>query len=681
MWGHMSTTDLPGSTLLAGRCRLVERLGAGGMAVVWRGFDEVLGRQVAVKVLPPSTSADPSFRRRLRAEAQAAARLSHPHITNVYDYGEAVTADGEAMPYVLMELVDGESLAAVLARVRRLPWPVAVRITSEVSAALAAAHARGIVHRDVTPANVMLTTSGAKVVDFGISALIGENDIGPDGSLLGTPAYLAPERLEGGQVSPATDVYAVGLLMYRMLLGQLPWDVGTTTALLRAHQYTEPEPLPYIEGLPHEVKALVVQCLEKRPAARPSSADLAKAMGRLSAGTPGFESEWADNSEDTTILPAQQPYTSDNIGRHAVPPPPAAPLPPALLAAPLSGRVSLDPPVSPALGFSVVPGPAAAGAEPPARRASMPRNSRFGGSARPVAAGAAAFPSGPVRPLRPSFDGSDDRIVAGKKMASLGKNNRFGWKLTPGARRISILAGTVVVLALVTWSWSVMASQQHDSANEGPTVVPASGKCVVSYTVVTQDPKTNTFTASLIVANRDSVAVPDLNLWWIMPGDQVLAGNGREKVFQQDRGVHVSSADTLAPQQTKTLTFTGHYKTSNAAPMAFQLGKETCQAYVGTRPGEAPRPVEQLSDGTTRFGPLPTSADPQLGISTTFTGRPPTTSKPATESVASTEPVNSVTTSPATRKSSDPPATPPGDVTDSGDPTTSPPTTPAPDET
>src|SRR4051794_3527792 len=317
MWGHMSTTDLPGSSLLAGRYRLVERLGAGGMSVVWRGFDEVLGRQVAVKVLPPSTSADPSFRRRLRAEAQAAARLSHPHITNVYDYGEATTVDGEPVPYVVMELVDGESLAAVLARVRRLPWPAAVRITAEVSAALAAAHSRGIVHRDVTPANVMLTSSGAKVVDFGISALIGENDIDPDGSLLGTPAYLAPERLEGGQVSPATDVYAVGLLIYRTLIGQLPWDVGTTTALLRAHQYTEPEPLPPVDGLPRVVDALVARCLEKRPADRPSSAELAHILAAISAGAPsvsrGYVPDWAGSGEDTTILPSQQGYT-DGIG-------------------------------------------------------------------------------------------------------------------------------------------------------------------------------------------------------------------------------------------------------------------------------------------------------------------------------------------------------------------------------
>src|SRR4051794_41289620 len=162
MWGHMSTTDLPGSSLLAGRYRLVERLGAGGMSVVWRGFDEVLGRQVAGKVLPPSTSADPPSRRRLRAEAQAAARLSHPNITNVYEYGEATPVDGGPVPYVVMELIDGESLAAVLARARRLPWQHAVRITADVAAALAAAHSRGIVHRDVTPANVMLTPTGAK---------------------------------------------------------------------------------------------------------------------------------------------------------------------------------------------------------------------------------------------------------------------------------------------------------------------------------------------------------------------------------------------------------------------------------------------------------------------------------------------------------------------------------------
>jgi hypothetical protein len=306
------TSGLP---LLAGRYQLISRVGAGGMSVVWQATDQVLGRQVAVKVLPPATSSDPAFRRRLRVEAQAAARLNHPHITGVYDYGEATTVDGDPMPFIVMEMVEGESLAAVLARQRRLPWPTVVRIAAEVTSGLAAAHARGIVHRDVTPANVMLTPLGAKVVDFGISALIGENDIDPDGSLLGTPAYLAPERLMGGQVSPATDVYAAGLLIYRSLIGQLPWDVGTTTALLRAHQYVEPDPLPPVDGLPAAVRTLVERCLQKRPEDRPSSAELARGLSGVSASAVVDPLLWhgAQSGEDTTVLPGSGP---NYRGRH-----------------------------------------------------------------------------------------------------------------------------------------------------------------------------------------------------------------------------------------------------------------------------------------------------------------------------------------------------------------------------
>ena len=221
--------------LLGGRYRLVERLGAGGMSVVWRGYDEVLGRQVAVKVLAARLAGGRAFRHRIRTEAQAAARLLHPNITNVYDYGEE-----DAVPYVVMELVDGQSLAERLGRDESLPWPEAVTACRQVADALAAAHARGVVHRDVTPGNVMLTATGAKVVDFGISALVGDRDIDADGSLLGTPAYLAPERLDGGQVSAAADVYALGLLLYRCLAGALPWPASSRTEILRAHLYQEP---------------------------------------------------------------------------------------------------------------------------------------------------------------------------------------------------------------------------------------------------------------------------------------------------------------------------------------------------------------------------------------------------------------------------------------------------------
>ncbi|NED55528.1 serine/threonine protein kinase, partial [Micromonospora aurantiaca] len=246
--------------LLGERYRLVEQLGAGGMSVVWRGYDEVLGRQVAVKVLASRLASDKAFRHRIRVEAQAAARLCHPNITNVYDYGESVQV-GLTVPYVVMELVDGGPLSGRLGRDGQLPWREAMTIGAEVASALAAAHARGVVHRDVTPGNVMLTPTGVKVVDFGISALVGESDKGPDGALLGTPAYLAPERLDNGHVSPATDVYAVGLLLYRMLTGRLPWQASTTTQMLRAHMYRDPDPMPAVPGLPEPVAALVQRCL------------------------------------------------------------------------------------------------------------------------------------------------------------------------------------------------------------------------------------------------------------------------------------------------------------------------------------------------------------------------------------------------------------------------------------
>jgi serine/threonine-protein kinase len=265
-------------TVLGGRYRLTTRLGAGGMAVVWRAHDEVLERPVAVKVLAPRLATDPNFRWRLRAEAQAAGKLCHPHITNVYDYGEQ-----DGAPYVVMELIDGRPMSEALDQDGPLPWPEAVKACGDVASALAAAHASGVVHRDVKPSNVMLTASGAKVVDFGISALIGASDVTPEGGLLGTPAYLAPERMEGGQVSPATDVYALGLLLYRALTGHLPWEAATTTQMLRAHRYTDPGPLPPVEGLPDAVALLCRRCLAKRPECRPSSAEAASVLASLSA--------------------------------------------------------------------------------------------------------------------------------------------------------------------------------------------------------------------------------------------------------------------------------------------------------------------------------------------------------------------------------------------------------------
>lgn len=296
------------SGFLAGRrYRLRERLGHGGMSVVWRATDEVLGRDVAVKVLAPQLATDPDVLRRLRDEARAAAGLRHPNVVEVYDYGESAE-DGRTLPYVVMELVDGRSLHDLLSG-GALPWRLAVVIGAQVAAALAAAHAHGVVHRDVKPANVMVTSAGAKLVDFGISAATGADDDAGD-EILGTPAYLAPERISGGPAQPATDVYALGLLLYLALAGHQPWQASTVTQMLRAHAYYEPAPLPPVAGLPSAVTHLVRDCLAKRPADRPDAAEATELLSRI-AGLPPAKlldvSRTADPHSPTVLAAAPAP--------------------------------------------------------------------------------------------------------------------------------------------------------------------------------------------------------------------------------------------------------------------------------------------------------------------------------------------------------------------------------------
>ncbi|MET8368445.1 serine/threonine-protein kinase [Micromonospora profundi] len=259
--------------VLAGRYRLLERLGSGGMSAVHRAYDEVLERDVAVKVLVVSGA---HGRRRIRAEAKAAARLSHPHVTNVYDYGES-PLDGVLVPFVVLELLDGHTLEQRL-DAGPLPPRAGLRVCAEVASALAAAHAQGLVHRDIKPGNVMLTPDGAKMLDFGIAAAIGDPEIDFEGRLLGTPAYLAPERLAAGEVLPASDVYALGLLLHRVLTGRLPWAAEAQVGMLRASEHVEPDPLPDIDGVPAEVQRLYRWCLAHDPTDRPPATEAARIL-------------------------------------------------------------------------------------------------------------------------------------------------------------------------------------------------------------------------------------------------------------------------------------------------------------------------------------------------------------------------------------------------------------------
>lgn len=307
----MRSTVRQGQTI-GDRYRLREPLGSGGMSVVWRADDEVLGREVAVKVLSADVSADPMALTRLYSEARAAAGLRHDNVVEVYDYGET-QSNGVTMPYVVMELVQGRPLNALLSG-GPLPWRLAMLVGTQVAAALAAAHDRGVVHRDVKPANVIVSAGGVKLVDFGISAAVGERD-NEAGQIFGTPAYLAPERLSSGMVRPATDVYALGLLLYMMLAGRMPWNASTTTQMLRAHRYRDPAALPAVPGLPAEVADLVRTCLAKAPSDRPPAITAARVL-RQAAGLPpltlltGLGEPGGDAADVNTEVPTEPVSTA-----------------------------------------------------------------------------------------------------------------------------------------------------------------------------------------------------------------------------------------------------------------------------------------------------------------------------------------------------------------------------------
>jgi eukaryotic-like serine/threonine-protein kinase len=248
-------------SLLAGRYRLRQRIGTGGMASVWLARDEVLIRPVAVKLIDPELVRDQEFRERFREEARAAAALSHPHIVTVHDYGES-----DGTPYIVMELLTGGTLD------ERFPVPDVGRVIGEIASALAAAHAARIVHRDIKPTNVILTSAGVKVLDFGIA----------DDERMGTPAYLPPEN----DLSPSADVYALGVVWFEAVKGR------------------RPEPGETLGGLQE-------RCVAPSAAARPTAAEIATALG-----VPTGAEEEAEGSEQAAAYEAAAAY------RAAVPPSP-----------------------------------------------------------------------------------------------------------------------------------------------------------------------------------------------------------------------------------------------------------------------------------------------------------------------------------------------------------------------
>ena len=276
--------DLEGR-ILDGRYQLGSLLGAGGMARVYVATDRVLERQVAVKVLSSSDAQDPLFVERFRREARAAARLSHPNIVAVFDSG----SDAD-QPYLVMEYVPGQSLAQLLARQGRLAPRRAVELAIQVCAALAAAHAQGLVHRDIKPANVLVSPDGqVQVTDFGIVKAAAATTLTGTGTVLGTAAYLSPEQAQGGPVDARSDLYGLGCVLYELLCGSPPFGSGadlSPVAVATRHVREPPEP-PSLHNpqVAPALDAVVLTALAKDPAQRYQSAtDMQEALARVLAG-------------------------------------------------------------------------------------------------------------------------------------------------------------------------------------------------------------------------------------------------------------------------------------------------------------------------------------------------------------------------------------------------------------
>ena len=272
-------------TVLGDRYILLEVLGGGGMARVYLAHDNVLDREVALKVLREQYADDEGFVERFRREARNAASLNHPNIVQVYDQGR----DDDGTYYIAMEYVPGGTLKDRLAKEEPLALGEAAGIASRVAEALEVAHGRGIVHRDIKPHNVLLSASGeAKVADFGIARAASSKTMTETNLILGTAAYMSPEQVRGEPVGPASDLYSLGVVLFEMLTGRLPYEADDPIATAMKHiNDPAPHPREVNPAVPEEVDALVVKLLAKRPEDRyASAADLAEDLRRARDGLP-----------------------------------------------------------------------------------------------------------------------------------------------------------------------------------------------------------------------------------------------------------------------------------------------------------------------------------------------------------------------------------------------------------
>ena len=293
--------------ILDQRYELEELIGGGGMADVYKAKDRLLNRPVAVKILHEQFKQDKEFIDKFQREAQAAARLSHPNIVNIYDVG---VADGDH--YIVMEYVPRRTLKDRIRQEGHLSVSESLRVAREIAEALAHAHANNLVHCDIKPHNILMMADGhAKVADFGIARAVTESTMTYSGNVVGSVHYFSPEQAKGTMITPKSDVYSLGVVLYEMLTGKLPFTGDNPVSIAVKHLQEEPVPVRQIDpSIPPVVEAIVSKAMSKDPAMRPTSAelvqDIQQAERMLMTGAQPVN-RMAQDPDATQVLPRVQP--------------------------------------------------------------------------------------------------------------------------------------------------------------------------------------------------------------------------------------------------------------------------------------------------------------------------------------------------------------------------------------